>query len=57
VACSTRTLKPKDSEICDVALRGVTARTFAGDVCVPLADDIWSVLTALSEIRSGGCGG
>ena len=36
---------------------GVTARTFAGDVCAPLSDKIRSALTALIEIRSGGCGG
>jgi len=29
----------------------ITARTFAGDVCAPLSDEIWSALIALLEMR------
>ena len=32
-------------------MRGVTARTFAGDVCAPLSGEIRSALTALIEMR------
>ena len=36
-------------------MEDVTARTFSGDVCAPLSGEIRSALTALIEIRSGGC--
>lgn len=34
-----------------VGMEGITARTFAGDVCAPLSDDIRSALIALLEMR------
>ena len=32
-------------------MEGTTARTFAGDVCAPLSDEIRSALIALIEMR------